>query len=221
MRDDSPAIQELLHLLPGDPFSLNYLVVHSGISRAVELLNLTADRPGQGGAFNLHYLHGPAGSGKTHILTAFSSKFRAAAPTEAEVEAFDYGAGGAEFDLPGFIAVYERVKARGGALLVASRAAPVELCPDPQFISRVGSAAAELSYPRESELPELISSLAERHNLRLSERAVRLLLRSLPRDPLSFDSILAKIAASSLKQARPANQTVVREALVKNERRGE
>ena len=66
---------------------------------------------------------------------------------------------------------------------------------------------------KEEELSPILNSLLERKNMKLSERSVAYLLRRLPREPLSFDAIFARINELSLEESRPAGLGVIRELI--------
>jgi chromosomal replication initiation ATPase DnaA len=70
--------------------------------------------------------------------------------------------------------------------------------------------AVLLDFPREEECVPILHSLLERLNLKLTNRAIDYLIRRMPRNPLSFEVILAKISAESFSLSKPAGLSVVR-----------
>ena len=98
--------------------------------------------------------------------------------------------------------------------MIASKHPPKAATTNPHLQSRLlASEMIQLKYPEEEELKPLLCSLLERHNLHLSEASMAYILKHSPRDPLSFESIFARINEISLISSRPANQRTVREAM--------
>ena len=206
--------QLTFELNPVEPNSLGYFVPHSGVSDAyqtlVELLDPSAERTD----FNFFYIVGPAGSGKSHLINGLIHELKAAGYSPESVASFDpvdeNGEPGDEM-VARFIAQYEDKRSRGGVVFCASRKMPLEASSNPHLNSRLlAGNILELNYPREEELAPLIDSLLERNNLSLSEKSISFLLKRLPKDPLSLETILARISELSLSEGKPARFGVVR-----------
>ena len=205
-----------------DPYAPHYLIPHSGIAAALEGLEQIRKALREDPcAFKPVVLFGPRGCGKTHLSQSFLAVVASDADGTAERAVyFDFGSTSAETNeiedesVAKFISTYERLKSNGGCLLVEAAYHPRRCTDNPHILSRLLACELfELSYPREEELPPLFRSLAERANLRLSERNMEFLLKRLPSDPLSFAAILGKIDELSLSQGRPATLNLIREAL--------
>lgn len=194
-------------LQPSDPYSPNYFVRHSGVSEAWDFIaDACRQHIANPSYFQLIFVHGPQGVGKTHLLEASRAE---SAHNFAIVRL-------SEIDTAAFIDQYERCRTAGGILCVEADCAPNEATNDPHIRSRLlNGTILKLEYPAEGELRPLIESLLERHNLRLSETSIEYLLRRLPLDPLSFSNIFAKISDVSLGRYDSARLGIIRELLSK------
>jgi chromosomal replication initiation ATPase DnaA len=202
-----------------DPYSLDYFIPHSGVSVAYQGVSDLISKLASGErTWSTCYLYGPKGSGKTHLARGMLALALAQGVSAENLALEDISS---VFSLEHqeqqrlvsrFIDLYEGLRSRGGLLLILGVWHPAEV-ENPHLSSRLlAGSVFPLSYPREDELEPLIFSLMERRNLRISSRSIRYLLRRLPRDPLSFDDIFARVDELSFQQGKPANFGVVREA---------
>ena len=208
-------------LLPQNPHALDYFVTHSGVVDVVQALEegiaKALERPE---TFQFFFIHGPLGTGKTHLLSAFSALAISSGVPPERVVAIDItdeiwdSVSREDGWVSNFVSEYERLKRVGGLMLLASRQQPLEASENPHVQSRLlAGNVFHLSYPREEEFRPLIESLLERNNLKLSEYSLNYLLKRLPLDPLSFANIFASIGDISLAEGRPARQGVVRDVV--------
>ncbi len=227
MPESTKPEQLCFDLPPRDRFSLAYLVRHSGIAYAVDTVETALQRLLTNRVHAEFILvFGPKGSGKTHLVNGFADRAQdlgLRVMTHEFLMVEHQGLLGVVSDderISALVDGYERLRASGGIAIFSAAVGPYEITTNPHLRSRLlGCQIAEIAYPREEELKTLVLSLLERHNLKLSEASLEYLLRRLPRDPLSFDHIFARINASSLRQARPAGQAVVREEYLKGNER--
>jgi chromosomal replication initiation ATPase DnaA len=95
--------------------------------------------------------------------------------------------------VPSFIELYDRLKREGGLLFIRAAKPPKDVTDNPHVLSRLlAGQAVLLDFPREEECVPILHSLLERLNLKLTNRAIDYLIRRMPRNPLSFEVILAK-----------------------------
>ena len=200
-------------LLPCRPYSLDYFVSHSGVTVAMTAIEQAIDAVEKNSQhFELLYLYGGAGSGKTHLISAYleivQSKRIAVERIDLEqVVAKDEG-------ISQFISLYEKQKSEGGLLFIESRLAPADVTANPHLSSRLlAGTILQLDYPREEELRPIVRSLLERNNLRIAERSIEYLFRRMPREPLFFSELFAKISRLSLRTNRPAKFTLIKDVL--------
>ena len=209
-------------LVPSNPLSLRYFVTHSGASDAVGILGrsveLVAEDPS---AFQLVLLYGARGTGKTHLLRGFAERAIESGIDAERITCLDIrdlrGSGG-EIDassLASFIDRYEQLRTNGGLMFLEAADVPTAVHGwDPHLRSRlVAGNVVRLGYPLEQELRPLISSLAERRNLKLSESNIDFMLKWLPSDPLSFDRIITVINDASFQSRRSAGRKLIGEVL--------
>lgn len=213
--------QLVLPLQVSNPHSLEYFVPHSGVAEALALLhhslNLVCEDPS---SFRLCALHGPKGVGKSHLLRAFHAEALRLGLAPDKLVTFDgaeleegCSSGGADW-ASHFVDRYERLRADGGLLLLASREAPEALSDNPHLRSRfLAGSKSLLQLPREEELLPVLKSLFERRNLRVSDYSLEYLINRLPSDPLSFDAIVAKIDRFSWENGLPATQGAIRKVV--------
>ena len=194
-------------LRPGEPFSERYFVPHSGVSRALEVLQLAISNLLDGNeSFCPYLIKGPKGSGKSHLAHII---FKLATDSGLSVKMFDE-----ILDAGSFVADYEELKNHGGLFLVSFDTASSEITKNPHVSSRLNTLRQlEITFPTEAELRPIIESLAERRNLKLPAKSLEFLLKRLPLQPLSFDNIFAKVDELALSTGKPIKQSVVKEAL--------
>ncbi len=203
-----------------EPYSLKYFVVHSGVNDAVSTIEtaIAMVRDGVSSA-QIIYLFGPAGTGKSHLISAyravagdfeiFTDEIAIVTGTELNSDIDDE-----QSFVRNFTSRYEQVRSAGGLLFVEATAHPKAIVNDPHLQSRLlAGQVVALEYPREEELKPLIHSLLERRSLKITARSLEYLLRRLPRNPLSFDDIFAKINELSLGELRPSGLGVIREIM--------
>lgn len=203
--------QLFFKLTPQNPFSLDYFVPHSGVAGAMSrLTSAIEDFQKNPDKFYFVLISGPKGSGKSHLLNAFS--------LDSDGASFYDVSSKEDLDdkfLSSFVADYEQKRNHGGLILFAMNEG---LASNPHLTSRLKNAEVlELCYPEESELPTLIKSILERKNLSITDYSLNYLLKRLPSNPLSFDNIFARIDELSLSQNRPAGLGLIRDALIIND----
>lgn len=228
----SNAKQLPLSLYSSRPYSIYYLVPHSGVVDAVSLLEkAVADviagvfsdsgEVGLLGTFRSVYLFGPAGCGKTHLVQGYAEKAIDAGVPAANVEIVELprnidcqGQAGAN-TVSAVVGAYDRLRAAGGLLLIAGTLDPASVSANPHLQSRLlAGFVAKVGFPKENELKQLIASIAERRNLKLSDTSIGYLLKRVPVDTLSFADVFGKIDALSLERGKPATLSLVREIVV-------
>ncbi|MCB0343671.1 MAG: hypothetical protein KDD66_01065 [Bdellovibrionales bacterium] len=195
------------------PFGRRYFIPHSGVAEAVyaveEALSLVQQDPA---ASHLIYVYGPQGVGKTHLLKSCEEAAHELGLPADKAVFIDFGAEISDDDAPHFNEVYERTRTEGGVLVSAGRQSPTNESITPHVRSRLlAGSLFELRHPAEKEFRPIIKSLLERRNIQLSDFSIDYLLRRLPRKPLSFDALFARIAELCLSEARPAGLGVIRE----------
>lgn len=203
-----------LHLQAVRHFSHLYFIPHSGVVQAWEYCEhcFVLAETAANSFFGI-FLGGPRGSGKTHLAESYRDR-----NPVVTIEVWDLPHDRPAFDddaeVARFIARYESLKAQGGVFFICSRLSPTELTANPHISSRVKMMSYfELALPREEELEPLLISLLERYNLRLSPRNLEYLLRRIPRNPLSFARISAKINALSLRLGKPVSLKLLTEVV--------
>lgn len=195
------------------PYGRRYLVPHSGIAAALHAVDSAiSELQARPHSSHLIYLFGPEGSGKTHLLRSSEEAAREVGLSEEQAAFIDFGPDITDADAPPFIALYERVRRSGGLLVSAGSRSPNDEQISAHVRSRLlAGSIEELHWPREAEFRPIIRSLLERRNIQLSDYSIDYLLRRLPRKPLSFDALFARIAELCMSEARPAGLGVIRE----------
>lgn len=196
------SIQLGLNLQSSNPLSERYLVVHSGIIKAVDSIRLALK---DSGSFSHICVYGEKGSGKTHLLNV--AKYEA-----AELENFSIFEFGLDYEslTPSYVAAYEKAKIEGGLILLSFEKHP-DFIDNPHLRSRVlTSLIFELQKPKESELRDILSSLMERNNFNLGERAINYIISRVPSTPLSFAAISDKLQETFREQGKSAKFSVVK-----------
>lgn len=212
----SKAAQLGLPLAPQQPYSLSYLVPHSGIAQAAAVLDAAVARAVEDrSSFQSFYLHGSSGAGKTHLAEGYAEAARGAGVPNERIVVLDFDRKPESEDwIPAYVSEYERLKREGGLLIAAGRAHPEHLTGNAHALSRFRAGEiVPLRYPAEEELRPLLASLSERRNLKLSERNLNYLIRRLPVNPLSFEAIFANIDQLCIAQGRPARLGVIQEVM--------
>lgn len=193
----------------------------------VELQRIAAGGPGDG------FLHGPAGSGKTHLLHALAhvrpgAQYLPLADlaerAEAAVRAADAdcllidqteaaaGQAGLEhalFDL------FNRNRAAGQALVFAARAAPARLGIGlPDLVSRLASLIRlPLTVLDEAGLRQAFGDRAQARGLVIGTAVIDYLFRHAPRDPPSLFALIDRLDRQSLAEGRAITVPFLRQLL--------
>jgi chromosomal replication initiation ATPase DnaA len=217
----APAAEQLaMRLSNPKQYSSYYFVPHSGVSEALAALSEALDQwtAHQSGCHAAFLLAG-SGLGKTHLLSMLRERAEQRRSDPRRLVLFDDPLSRPEVDedavARSFIDAYERLRREGGVLVFAARECPS----NPHILSRLAAAVPlTLGFPQEHELRPLILSLAERRNLRLSEKNIEYLLDRLPAHPLSLSAILARIDELSLARGKQAGRDILRTALDQMER---
>jgi DnaA family protein len=172
------------------------------------------------------YLHGPAGSGKTHLLLAACAEAEAAGRSArylplaalrgriaevaegllARIVCVDglEGAAGERADEVALFALHNRVRDAGGALVYSAQAAPAELGLGlPDLASRLGQARrVRLAPLDETQRREALVQRAARRGLELDEAVLDYLFRRVGRDLGHLSALLDRIDRASLAAQR-------------------
>lgn len=194
-------------------------VRHSGVSEPYETLRRAIDEGCQNPAlFQLVFVCGPRGSGKSYLLRAAVYELERRGYPASRVSVFDLtvdkDGSNAEDWVASFVGRYEELRREGGFIFVSSVFPPSELSSNPHARSRLlAGIILELRYPQESELRPLVEALLEQRNMRVSERTLEYLLQRLPADPLSLASVFDRINQYSLQESRPARLGLVRKVI--------
>ena len=170
-------------------------------------------------------LHGPSGSGKSHLVEAWSvisdaQIFRATAlpalgPAAIAIEDVDQAQPSEERDRA-LLALLDGASAgEPRALLLTARRPPKEW---PTAIGDLASRlAAVLAFPLWAPDDKLLSGLAHKlfadRQLRVSKTAVARILKTLERTPEAIHAFVAEADATALAERRPVSERLVSELL--------
>lgn len=221
-----PSRQLAFDLSPDDVYAPEFFVPHSGVQDACEILSEALYAiSNDASAFRLVYLWGPAGIGKTHLISTMlgiSPKSDSCEPCSGNMHSSNTRITLMELadciddgDMSKIVSAYDARKREGGLMVFSARVSPKEITTNPHAQTRflAGSVVA-LGYPKDVELRPLLCSLMERRNLKLSEAALEYLVDRFPADPLSFSMIFDKISELCYESGRSARRnSVVREAV--------
>ena len=197
------------------PRSVFNLVPHSGIMEAVTSFESALDVVVEDkSAFRMIYLYGKEGSGKSHLIDAYLER-AALRGICAELKVFQLGSENDREDwVSYFISEYERIKSCGGVIIVEAREHPVSAATNPHLQSRLLSGEViAVNPPLDEEVRLVVESLLARRQVEISEYVLDYLLKRIPRDTLSFSSILARIDELSLRDKKPVGLAIVRKVL--------
>lgn len=194
-----------------DPLSPRYLVIHSGIIKALETVRVAIGQTELNPElFFCFSLIGEKGSGKTHLLRTLKAESQKS--EKVNFEEFDFSSED-EQKISAYISAYERAKTSGGIVIVAIDTTPDQLT-NPHLRSRVlAGQTLTLEKPKESELREILTSLLERGNFNLSEKALSYIISRVPASPLSFAVISDKLQEVFREQGKTAKLSVVKDLL--------
>ena len=210
----SPLRQVPLPLTPNNPHSLSYFVRHTGVAVAAAAIEDAIDLlAADGSAFRAIFLYGPAGTGKRHLINGSIEQAVGRGISPHLLSSFDLRDADSSV-IEKFVGQYDRLKASGGLLLSSAELGAEFLCSNPHLRSRLlAGLTIPVSRPDDSELAAVVRSIAAKQNLNLSEKSISLIVEHLPRDPLSFQTILAKISELCFMHGKSAKLNVVRQAV--------
>lgn len=199
-----------------EPYALKFFVPHRGVGEALQSLKEALGRPDQA---LISYIWGPPGSGASHLAFGIAAQAKLDGRTIIRIVRGEHVYDAernivAPFSSGEFVSLNEAIRREAGVLLTVSSHSPQEFSQDPHVSSRILSGLiCRISYPDETELAQVIQCVAERCNLRLSERSIAVLKERLPRDVLSFHTILANISELALRENRRVSEPYVRKFL--------
>ena len=199
-------------LLPKEPYALRYFVVHSGVAEAFQQIQYAyEDLKKDPSLFRLFFIYGPHGVGKTHLVQGFLNKIREEATNRIEFAAYEITSTCDDNFVSMVVSNYEAMKSSGGLMIITSLVCSDETSQNPHLRSRLlAGSVCKLEYPQEVELKPLLLSLSERRNILLNQQTLEYLLKRLPRDPLSFANIFARLDELSLSQGKAPGKKLLR-----------
>lgn len=184
-------------------YSSANFIAHEGVRAAIEaIVTLAMTR-----RFALVYIHGPRGSGKTHLAVYLAGALREQVPHAR----FVAGATGARWfaeELPSdpiraeevvllddadlfigelagsgtFGDLVERVRGANGLLVLFGETLPAAITKDPYIKSRIEAGVTLfIGQPREADLDRLLDSVVRQRGLNLTEAKRSFLLKRIPR----------------------------------------
>ncbi len=173
------------------------------------------------------WLHGPAGSGKSHLGAAWAGRAGAARIDAPLAEGTDPRArlGGRRHALldgfdarwPGgpVLALYEAVAERGGSVLVASREAPARLAlRPPDLASRLAALpVAALGQPDEALLAGAMAKMLRDRQIHAGRDALEYLANRMERSFAAAARTVALLDEASLAERRPVTLPLARAVL--------
>lgn len=179
--------------------SLDYFVTHTGVADAhLVFENIYRKLESQPSNFEMVYVRGPSGVGKTHLSYGFQEAFSAAGITsfvcEWNAETQKIHSGESVVSPESFIAIYQELKTLGGVCVVISKSLPERGVIDPHLGSRfLSGQMVQLEYPQEEELYPILRALLERHHLRLPEARLKNIIQKVPAIPMYFEEVSHRI----------------------------
>jgi len=197
--------QLLLELAPPPPPTLeNFSSGRNGAAVA-------ALREALAGGERFVFLWGPRGSGKTHLLRAFSA---AGATAGFEVAAADDVARLGE---PAQLALFDlcnRLRASGGALAASGEAPPPQLALRPDLRSRLASGIVLQLHPlSDADKAAALAAHAARLGMAPDRELIAYLLSHFDRDMGTQIAMLDALDRFSLQRKRPVTLPLLKEAL--------
>lgn len=197
--------QLLLELAPPPPPTLeNFSVGRNGAA-------LKALREALGDGERFVFLWGPGGSGKTHLLRAFSE---AAAAAKREAVTVDDVASLDEAEQVALFDACNRLRTSGGALAASGNAPPAQLPLRPDLRSRLASGIVlQLHSLSDDDKTAALAGHAARRGVALDREMIAYLLTHFDRDMGSQIALLAALDRYSLQRKRPITLPLLREAL--------
>jgi len=174
-------------------------------------------------------LHGPAGSGKSHLISAWSQSSGAVVVEAAElglpfVERLEAGVPVAVENVdvamnarrePALFALFKRPE----PLLLTGRAPPTQWQAEmPDLASRIGALLSfSLWQPDDALLAALTRKLFTDRQLAVSDAVIMRILRSLERSPAAIRDFVARADARALAEKRPITALLVGEMLAEEQ----
>jgi len=197
--------QLLLELAPPPPPTLgNFFPGRNGAA-------LKALREALADGERFVFLWGPGGSGKTHLLRAFSEA-ATAANREAAV-ADDVGRLG-EAEQVALFDLCNRVRGSKGALAASAEAPPAQLALRPDLRSRLASGIVLQLHPlSDADKAAALSAHAGERGVRLDRELIAYLLTHFERDMGTQIALLDALDRYSLQRKRAITLPLLKEAL--------
>ena len=211
--------QLILELLPEAPPSLdNFVAGGNGetLGALARWLSPDSDEPS-------FLLWGEAGAGKSHLLRASGAAYHDAEadPTLAEVDetplfhAVDNVEALAPAGQIALFNLFNRLRARGGRLLTAAEAPPMQLALREDLRTRLGSGLIyRLQALTDDEQLAALSAQAETRGMGLPSDALHYLVSRAPRDMRSLSALLVALDRYSLEHKRAITVPLLREVLL-------
>jgi DnaA family protein len=157
------------------------------------------------------FLWGPGGSGKTHLLRAFSGA--AAAAKRDAVTADDVGRLG-EAEQVALFDQCNRLRASGGTLAASGDAPPAQLALRPDLRSRLASGIVLQLHPLgDADKAAALSGHAALRGMALEPGLIAYLLSHFDRDMGTQIAMLDALDRYSLQRKRPVTLPLLKEAL--------
>jgi DnaA-homolog protein len=197
--------QLLLELAPPPPPTLeNFSPGRNGAA-----LKALRDALGDGERFV--FLWGPGGSGKTHLLRAFSG---AAAAAKREAAALDDVARLGEAEQVALFDLCNRLRASKGALAASGEAPPAQLALRPDLRSRLASGIVLQLHPlSDADKASALAAHAAGRGMALDRELIAYLLSHFDRDMGTQIALLDALDRYSLQRKRPVTLPLLKEAL--------
>jgi chromosomal replication initiation ATPase DnaA len=164
-------------------------------------------------------LHGPAASGKSHLVQIWAALSGAQVIAAADlVEAPDGAVAVENIDAsasPGAERALFALFESGTPLLLTGRTPPLQWCAAlPDLTSRYGASLAfDLGAPDDALLAKLAAKLFADRQLTVPDTVIRLMIERLARSPEAIRDFVAAADARALSEKRPINQGLIKELL--------
>lgn len=157
------------------------------------------------------FLWGPGGSGKTHLLRAFSE---AAAAASREAAAVDDVARLGEAEQVSLFDLCNRLRASGGALAASAAVPPAQLALRPDLRSRLASGIVLQLHPlSDADKAAALSAHAAGRGMRVDRDLIAYLLAHFDRDMGTQIALLDALDRHSLQRKRAITLPLLKEAL--------
>ncbi|HUL92547.1 MAG TPA: DnaA regulatory inactivator Hda [Burkholderiales bacterium] len=172
---------------------------------------LKALREALAGGERFVFLWGPGGSGKTHLLRAFTA---AAAAAKREAAAADDVARLGEAEQIALFDLCNRLRASGGALAASGNAPPAQLPLRADLRSRLASGIVLQLHPlSDADKAAALSAHAAGRGMALDDELIAYLLSHFDRDMGTQIALLDALDRHSLQRKRPVTLPLLKEAL--------